>query len=66
MVGSGFYDLVVSGGVESMSRVAMGSDGGAIWDPQTQWEVGSVPQGCPQISSRPSTASTARGPTPSP
>lgn len=45
MVGSGFYDLVVSGGVESMSRVAMGSDGGAIWDPQTQWEVGSVPQG---------------------
>lgn len=45
MVGSGFYDLVVSGGVESMSRVPMGSDGGAIWDPQTQWEVGSVPQG---------------------
>ena len=26
---SGFYDLVVAGGVESMSRVAMGSDGGA-------------------------------------
>jgi acetyl-CoA C-acetyltransferase len=31
--------------VESMSRVKMGSDGGAIFDPRTQWEVGSVPQG---------------------
>jgi acetyl-CoA C-acetyltransferase len=45
MVASGFYDLVVAGGVESMSRVQMGSDGGAIWDPKTQWNVGSVPQG---------------------
>jgi acetyl-CoA C-acetyltransferase len=45
MVASGFYDLVVAGGVESMSRVQMGSDGGAIWDPRTQWDVGSVPQG---------------------
>jgi acetyl-CoA C-acetyltransferase len=45
MVASGFYDLVVAGGVESMSRVQMGSDGGAIWDPATQWNVGSVPQG---------------------
>lgn len=45
MVASGFYDLVVAGGVESMSRVKMGSDGGAIWDPATQWNVGSVPQG---------------------
>ncbi len=45
MVASGFYDLVVAGGVESMSRVKMGSDGGAIWDPRTQWNVGSVPQG---------------------
>ena len=45
MVASGFYDLVVAGGVESMSRVKMGSDGGAIWDPATQWHVGSVPQG---------------------
>jgi acetyl-CoA C-acetyltransferase len=45
MVASGYYDLVVTGGVESMSRVKMGADGGAIWDPQTQWEVGSVPQG---------------------
>jgi acetyl-CoA C-acetyltransferase len=25
--------------------VQMGSDGGAIWDPATQWNVGSVPQG---------------------
>jgi acetyl-CoA C-acetyltransferase len=45
MVASGFYDCVVAGGVESMSRVKMGSDGGAIWDPTTQWRVGSVPQG---------------------
>ena len=45
MVASGYYDLVIAGGVESMSRVKMGSDGGAIWDPRTQWEVGSVPQG---------------------
>jgi acetyl-CoA C-acetyltransferase len=45
MVASGFHDLVIAGGVESMSRVKMGSDGGAIWDPATQWNVGSVPQG---------------------
>jgi len=45
MVASGFLDCVVAGGVESMSRVPMGSDGGAIWDPETQWQVGSVPQG---------------------
>jgi acetyl-CoA C-acetyltransferase len=45
MVASGYEDLVIAGGVESMSRVPMGSDGGAIWDPQTQWEIGSVPQG---------------------
>lgn len=45
MVASGFFDLVVAGGVESMSRVKMGADGGAIWDPETQWRVGTVPQG---------------------
>ena len=45
MVASGFFDLVVAGGVESMSRVRMGSDGGAIWDVQSQWDIGSVPQG---------------------
>lgn len=45
MVASGFFDLVVAGGVEHMSRVTMGSDGGAIWDARTQWSVGAVPQG---------------------
>jgi acetyl-CoA C-acetyltransferase len=32
--------LVVAGGVESMSRVAMGSDGGAIFDPSVPVEGG--------------------------
>ena len=43
---SGFEDLVVAGGVESMSRVPMGSDGGA-WalDPQTNMHAQFVPQG---------------------
>lgn len=45
LVASGFCDLVVSGGVDSMSRVTMGSDGGAMFDPALQWQVGSVPQG---------------------
>ena len=45
MVASGFHDLVIAGGVESMSRVPMGSDGGAVWDARTQFKVGSVPQG---------------------
>ena len=45
MVASGFQDLIVAGGVEHMSRVKMGSDGGAIWDMRTQFSVGSVPQG---------------------
>ena len=45
MVASGFNDMIVAGGVESMSRVKMGSDGGAMFDPKTQWTVGSVPQG---------------------
>ncbi|MBV71432.1 MAG: acetyl-CoA acetyltransferase [Myxococcales bacterium] len=44
-VASGFCDLVVAGGVESMSRVQMGSDGGAIWDPTMAFEYGTVPQG---------------------
>ncbi|WP_022956487.1 acetyl-CoA C-acetyltransferase [Perlucidibaca piscinae] len=43
---SGFEDLVVVGGVESMSRVPMGSDGGAwAMDPATNLETGFVPQG---------------------
>jgi acetyl-CoA C-acetyltransferase len=43
---SGFEDLVVVGGVESMSRVPMGSDGGA-WalDPQTHLHCHFIPQG---------------------
>ncbi|MGY2004530.1 acetyl-CoA C-acetyltransferase [Blastococcus sp. SYSU DS1024] len=45
-VRSGFEDLVFAGGVESMSRVPMGSDGGA-WpmDPETAARTGFVPQG---------------------
>ena len=45
-VRSGWEDLVVAGGVESMSRVAIGSDGGA-WaqDPETNSATGFVPQG---------------------
>ena len=45
-VRSGFEDLVLAGGVESMSRVPMGSDGGA-WpmDPETAARTGFVPQG---------------------
>ncbi len=43
---SGFEDLVVVGGVESMSRVPMGSDGGA-WalDPETNLHSHFTPQG---------------------
>ena len=45
-VRSGFEDLIVAGGVESMSRVPMGSDGGAwAMDPATALETGFVPQG---------------------
>ncbi len=45
MVASGFFDCVVAGGVESMSRVEMGSDGGALADARTQWDYTVVPQG---------------------
>src|SRR3954454_20468813 len=39
-VRSGFEQLIVAGGVESMSRVAMGSDGGAwAMDPETSYET---------------------------
>ena len=45
-VASGFEDLVVAGGVESMSRWAMGSDGGAwFMDPRVNQHLGFVPQG---------------------
>lgn len=44
-VRSGFEDLVLAGGVESMSRVPMGSDGGAwAMDPETAARTGFVPQ----------------------
>ena len=45
-VRSGWEDLVVAGGVESMSRVPMGSDGGA-WalDPETNFDTAFLPQG---------------------
>jgi acetyl-CoA C-acetyltransferase len=45
-VRSGWEELIVAGGVESMSRVALGSDGGA-WagDPETSFRTGFMPQG---------------------
>jgi acetyl-CoA C-acetyltransferase len=45
-VRSGWEDLIFAGGVESMSRVPMGSDGGP-WaqDPETAYKTGFVPQG---------------------
>ncbi|APA94992.1 acetyl-CoA C-acetyltransferase [Nocardia seriolae] len=43
---AGFDDLVIAGGVESMSRVPMGSDGGAMFmDPKTSYDAYIVPQG---------------------
>ena len=45
-VASGFERLVVAGGVESMSRWPMGSDGGAwFMDPRINAKLGFVPQG---------------------
>jgi acetyl-CoA C-acetyltransferase len=45
-VASGWEDLVLAGGVESMSRVPMGSDGGAwAMDPETAYDTYFVPQG---------------------
>ncbi|MDJ0757675.1 MAG: acetyl-CoA C-acetyltransferase [Ardenticatenaceae bacterium] len=45
-VRSGWENMVVAGGVESMSRVPMGSDGGA-WavDPETNFDTYFIPQG---------------------
>ncbi len=43
---SGWEDLVVAGGLESMSRVPIGSDGGAwAMDPETNCATAFVPQG---------------------
>jgi len=46
VVMSGQSDLIIAGGVESMSRIPMGSDGGA-WatDPQVAYDSYFVPQG---------------------
>jgi acetyl-CoA C-acetyltransferase len=45
-VASGWEDMVFTGGVESMSRVPMGSDGGAwAMDPETNYDTSFVPQG---------------------
>ena len=45
-VRSGMEEMVLAGGVEAMSRVPMGSDGGAwAMDPDTSYRTGFVPQG---------------------
>ncbi|MBO0843596.1 MAG: acetyl-CoA C-acyltransferase, partial [Nocardioides sp.] len=45
-VRGGFEDLILAGGVESMSRVPMASDGGAwAMDPATSLQTDFVPQG---------------------
>ncbi|MBD0695041.1 acetyl-CoA C-acetyltransferase [Streptomyces sp. CBMA123] len=45
-VRSGWEDLILAGGVESMSRVKMASDGGAWFaDPMTSYETNFAPQG---------------------
>lgn len=45
-VAAGWEDVVLAGGVESMSRVPMGSDGGAwAMDPATSMRLGFTPQG---------------------
>lgn len=45
-VRSGWESLVVAGGVESMSRLPMGADGGAMYaDPNCNAGIGFVPQG---------------------
>jgi len=45
-VSSGWDRLVLAGGVESMSRVPLGSDGGAVFnDPTTNYDLYFAPQG---------------------
>jgi acetyl-CoA C-acetyltransferase len=45
-VRGGMEEMVLAGGVEAMSRVPMGSDGGAwAMDPDTSYQTGFVPQG---------------------
>ena len=46
LVGSSAATAIVAGGVESMSRVPMGSDGGSWYcDPNTTWQSHYAPQG---------------------
>ena len=45
-IGSGMEDMIVAGGIESMSRWPMGSDGGAwVMDPRINSGTAFVPQG---------------------
>lgn len=45
-VRSGWEEMIVAGGIESMSRVPMGSDGGAMWDDyEVMGQLSIVPQG---------------------
>ena len=45
-VASGFEEMVVAGGIESMSRWTMGSDGGAwFMDPRINFGLAFIPQG---------------------
>ncbi|MGW0036722.1 acetyl-CoA C-acetyltransferase [Gordonia sp. NPDC003376] len=45
-VRSGFENLVLAGGVESMSRLPLGVDGGALFnDPTTNYDLYFIPQG---------------------
>ncbi|UUY04577.1 acetyl-CoA C-acetyltransferase [Svornostia abyssi] len=46
-VASGWEDLILAGGVESMSRVPMGADGGGplLLDQEAAYDTGFVPQG---------------------
>jgi acetyl-CoA C-acetyltransferase len=45
-VRAGWDQLIIAGGIESMSRVPMGSDGGAwAMDPETAYQTYFVPQG---------------------
>ncbi len=45
-VRSGWEDMIVAGGIESMSRIPMGADGGAMmYDPIVSTKIRYVPQG---------------------
>ncbi len=67
-VASGWEDLVLAGGVESMSRVPMGSDGGAwAMDPETNYDTVVRPAGHQRRPDRDDRgASAARTSTPTP